>query len=107
MSSQRRLFQAHAGQTRIREICQPNALSCRPIFFLSSILTAIRLVEETEAHVLVGLLLLLFLGLLLWSFLCGTTGGGGTSSWGSSTARWDGCELGSALGDQLSCVVSI
>lgn len=82
-------------------------LSCQPMFFASSNLTAQRLVEQTEAHVLVGLLLLLFLLLGLWSLLGGTGSGSSTaSSWSSGTTRWDGCELGSTLGDQLSYAVS-
>ena len=59
-----------------------------------------RLVEETEAHVVVGLLLLL--GLLLGgSGLGGSTGGGGTTSSGGSTTGGNGGELGRTLGDQL------
>ena len=79
------------------------ALAFQPKFLTSSILAATRLVEQTEAHVLVGLLLLLFLSLLLWCLLGSTTGSGSsaTSSWGGGTARWDGGELGRALGDQL------
>jgi len=73
---------------------------------LSDVRHAMRLVEETETHVLVRLLLLLFL-LLLGSRSSVTASG---SSWGSTTSsggttgttRWDGCELGRALGDQLS-----
>jgi hypothetical protein len=62
---------------------------------------AIRLVEETEAHVVVGLLLLL--GLLLGgSGLVGSTSGrGGTTSGGTSTTGRNGGELGGTLGDQL------
>ena len=59
-----------------------------------------RLVEETEAHVVVGLLLLL--GLLLGGGgLGGSTSGGSTSSGGTSTTRGNGGELGGTLGDQL------
>ena len=60
-----------------------------------------RLVEETEAHVVVGLLLLL--GLLLGGGGLGgsTRGGGTTSSGGTSTTRGNGGELGGTLGDQL------
>jgi hypothetical protein len=65
-----------------------------------------RLVEETEAHILVGLLLLLLLlllGLLLGSG--STTGGGGSS--GTSTARGNGSELLRASGDQLERNLSV
>lgn len=61
-----------------------------------------RLVEETETHILVGLLLLLLLlllGLLLGSG--STTGGGATGSSGTGTARGNGSELLRASGDQL------
>ena len=56
------------------------------------------LVEETEAHVLIGLLLLLLL-LLSGGGSSGTTtsGGGG----GTSTTGGNGGELGGTLGDQL------
>jgi hypothetical protein len=60
-----------------------------------------RLVEETEAHVVVGLLLLL-LGLLLGGGgISGSTGGSGTTSGGTSTTGGNGGELGGTLGDQL------
>jgi hypothetical protein len=72
------------------------------IFVIFFVVIAMRLVEETEAHVLVGLLLLLLLG-SLWSSLGGSgTWSGTTGSWGSSAARWDGGKLGGALGDQLN-----
>ena len=71
-------------------------------FFSTNV--ARRLVEETEAHVVVGLLLLL--GLLLGGGgLGGSTGGGGTtSSGGTGTTRGNGGELGGTLGDQLRMV---
>ena len=62
-----------------------------------------RLVEETEAHVLIGLLLLLLLlgggsssGRGSGGSLGTTSGGGG----GSGTARGDGRELLAALGNE-------
>lgn len=64
------------------------------------------LVEKTEAHVLVGLFLLLLL-LLSGSLLGSTTGSGSTSSSGSTTAsaaRWHGGELLGSLSDQLQTV---
>jgi hypothetical protein len=57
------------------------------------------LVEETEAHVLIGLLLLLLL-LLSGGSLSGTTGSGGGGS-GTSTTGGNGGELGGTLSDQL------
>jgi hypothetical protein len=57
------------------------------------------LVEETEAHVLIGLLLLLLL-LLSGGSLGGTTGSGGGGS-GTSTTGGNGGELGGTLSDQL------
>lgn len=57
-----------------------------------------RLVEETQAHVVVGLLSGLLL-LLSRSGLTSTTGGGGSGSAG--TARGNGSELLSTLSDQL------
>lgn len=61
----------------------------------------VRLIEETETHVLIGLLLLLLL-LLNRGVLSGTTSGGSTSGSGTTTAtRWDGGELGGTLRDQL------
>jgi hypothetical protein len=61
-----------------------------------------RLVEETEAHVLVGLLLLLLLGLLL-GLLGSTAGSGSTTSGGgtTSTAGGNGSKLLRAGSDQL------
>lgn len=56
-----------------------------------------RLVEKTESHVIIGLLLFfLLLGLLLWLSGSSTTGGSATSCWSSATttAGWDGGELG-------------
>jgi len=59
-----------------------------------------RLVEETEAHVVVGLLLLL--GLLLGGgSLGGTTSSGGRAGGGTSTTGGNGSKLGGTLGDQL------
>lgn len=58
-----------------------------------------RLVEETQAHVVVGLLSGLLLLLLSRSGLTSTTGGGGSGSAG--TARGNGSELLSTLSDQL------
>lgn len=67
-------------------------------FFSTNV--ARRLVEETEAHVVIGLLLLL--GLLLGGGgLGGSTSGGSTSSGGTSTTGGNGGELGGTLGDQL------
>ena len=57
------------------------------------------LVEETEAHVLIGLLLLLLLLLLSGGGSGVTTSSGGGSS--TSTTGGNGGELGSTLGDQL------
>jgi hypothetical protein len=57
------------------------------------------LVEETEAHVLIGLLLLLLL-LLSGGSLSGTTGSGSGGS-GTSTTGGNGGELGGTLSDQL------
>ena len=75
--------------------------------FPSSIRTdlraGIRLIEQTEAHVVVGLLLLLLL-LLGGRGVSGTTSGGsGTTGSGgtTSTTRWDGSELLGASSDQL------
>ena len=65
-----------------------------------------RLVEETEAHVVVGLLLLLLLGLLSRGGVTTSCGSGATGS-GGTTSRatgWDGGELGRTLSDELSCV---
>jgi hypothetical protein len=63
-----------------------------------------RLVEEPEAHVVVGLLLLLLFG-GLWSGLSsGTTtrsSSWGTTSGSTSTTRWHGGELLRTLGDEL------
>ena len=60
-----------------------------------------RLVEETEAHVLIGLLLFLLL-LLSGGGSLSTTGSGTTSrSSSGSTAGGDVGELGGTLSDQL------
>ena len=65
-----------------------------------------RLVEETEAHVVVRLLLGLLL-LLLGGGLGGTTGGGSSATGsGGGTARGDGSELGRALSDELNVSAS-
>lgn len=66
-----------------------------------------RLVEKTETHVLVGLLLLLLLlGLLSGSGLSSTAGSGGTTRGGSATraTRGNGSKLGGTGGDQLELV---
>ena len=66
---------------------------------------AIRLVEQTEAHVVVRLLLLLDLLLGGGSSSVTASGGGGTARRGTSRAggatRGDGGELGRALSDEL------
>lgn len=70
--------------------------SLSPIWTFSTLATS--LVEEAEAHVLIGLLLSLLLLLLGRSGLTTTSrrsGGSGT------TASGDGSELGGTLGDQL------
>ena len=63
----------------------------------------VRLVEQTEAHVLVGLLGGLLLLLLLGSVGGGSTtgGSGATGSGTTSTAAGNGGQLGRSLGDQL------
>jgi len=64
-----------------------------------------RLVEESEAHVVVGLLLLLNLLLLL--LLSGGRGGGSTGGGGGgSSSRGDGSELGGSLSDHLVDVLA-
>ena len=66
-----------------------------------------RLVEETEAHILVGLLLLLLL-LLFLGVLSGTTSGSGATSRGTTgTTRRNGSELLGTLSDELKSFVSI
>jgi hypothetical protein len=62
-----------------------------------------RLVEETEAHVLVRLLLLLRLSR---GSLSGATGSStaGSSSTTTGATRWDGGKLGGTLSDQLQNV---
>jgi len=62
-----------------------------------------RLVEETEAHVLVGLLLLLLLG-GLWGVLggSGTTGSTTSSSWGGGSAT-----TGSNVQEQLLDILAL
>ena len=60
----------------------------------------LKLVEETESHVVVFLGGGLLLGFLLWCLLSGsTTGGGTTSGWGSA-----GTDTGANVGDQLADV---
>lgn len=77
---------------------QPNICSPEPSFLIPW--RARRLVEETEAHVLIGLLLLL--SLLLGGGSGGvTTSGGGSSGGGSTTTGGNGGELGGTLGDEL------
>jgi hypothetical protein len=67
-----------------------------------------RLVEETEAHVVVRLLLLLLSLLGLGGGLSGTTSGGSTTSrGGTSTTRGNGGELLRAGRDQLDCVLVV
>lgn len=58
-----------------------------------------RLVEQTEAHVVIGLLLLLLL--LLSGRGVGRGGGGTTSSSGGGTSGRNGSELLGTLGDEL------
>jgi hypothetical protein len=63
-----------------------------------------RLVEESEAHVVVGLLLLLLLLLLGGSGLGSATSSGTAGSGGGTTTTstgWDRGELGGTLRDQL------
>ena len=67
-----------------------------------------RLVEETEAHVVVGLLLLLLSLLGLGGGLSGTTSGGSTTGGGgTSTTRGNGGELLRAGRDQLDSVLVV
>jgi hypothetical protein len=64
----------------------------------------LRLVEQTEAHVLVRFLLLLLLGFLLGLLCSGSSAAGSgsaTSSSTTSTAGWHRRKLGAALGDEL------
>lgn len=58
-----------------------------------------RLVEQTEAHVVIGLLLLLLL--LLGGGSIGRAGGGTTSSSGGGTSGRNGSELLGTLGNEL------
>jgi hypothetical protein len=64
-----------------------------------------RLVEETETHILVRLLLLLLLGLFLGLLGSGTTRAAGSSTASSGTTsratRGDGGKLLGTRGDQL------
>merc|ERR1719481_112365 len=63
------------------------------------------LVEKTESHIVVGLLLGLFLLLLLLGFGGGgcSSAGGGSSGCGASstTTGWNGSQLLGTLGDEL------
>jgi hypothetical protein len=60
-----------------------------------------RLVEQTEAHILIGLLLLLLLGFLS-SGVTTSSGSSTTSSGGTTgTARGNGSELAGTLGNEL------
>jgi hypothetical protein len=72
----------------------------REVSLLCKSLGRDRLVEETEAHILVGLLLLLFL-LLLLGLLGGTTSSGSTTSGGTGTTRRNGSKLLGTLSDEL------
>ena len=67
------------------------------------VVDATRLVEQTEAHILVGLLLLLLLLFFLrrFGFSSSTGGGSWSCTTGTGTARWDRGELRLAFGDQL------
>ncbi len=68
------------------------------------------LVEETEAHVVVGGGLLLGGSLGSWgssSWGGGGGGSGGSSGSGGSTTRWDGGELLGALGDDVVDVLAL
>lgn len=69
-----------------------------------------RLVEETETHVLVGLLLLLLLGGSLGLSGGTTRSGGSTTSGGggtTSTTRGNGSELLGSGGDELVDVLAL
>src|SRR5690348_3032951 len=66
-----------------------------------------RLIEETEAHILIGLLLLLLL-LLSLSLLNSTATSGTTCSAATTTAtRWDRGEFCGTFRDQLQHVSSL
>lgn len=72
------------------------------LLFLVATIIGLRLVEETEAHVIVGLLGGLLLLLLLGLGSSGGTASGGTTSSGTTTTTaGDGGKLGGTLGDQL------
>lgn len=60
-----------------------------------------RLVEETEAHVLIGLLLLLLLGLLSGLLSSTTSSGGTTGRSATGATRGNGSELLGTLSDEL------
>lgn len=98
-SISRPLFQAYSQfKRRSRSLPHNPSATLLPFRQGSDI---VRLIEETEAHILIGLLLLLLL-LLSWGGLSGTTSGGATSGSSTTTAtRWDGGELGGTLRDQL------
>ena len=97
----------------------PNTRSCRMIlvvlerltgsYFVGGRDTAMRLVEETEAHVVIGLLLLLLL-LLSSRGLLSTTGSSSSAAGGSTTTGstgWDGGELGRTFLDELVDVLAL
>lgn len=69
------------------------------LFFCSS--SGRCLVEETESHVVIGLLLLLFLLLLLGSLSSGAASGSTTGSSTATATAGNGGELGRALRDEL------
>jgi predicted permease len=71
---------------------------------------ATRLVEETETHVLVGLLLLLLLGGLGSGLLSSTASGRSSATRSGTTTgstRGNGSELGRALLDELVDVLAL
>ena len=71
---------------------------------------AIRLVEETETHVLVRLLLLLLLGGLGSGLLSSTTSGSSSATGSGTTTgstRGNGGELGRAFLDELVDVLAL
>ena len=64
------------------------------------------LVEETETHVLVGLLGLLLLLLLGRGIAASSTASSGTTTTAATAARGDGSELLGTLGEDLYSSVS-
>ena len=77
-------------------------------FFVGVQLLAKRLIEETETHVLVGLLLLLLLLFGLGLLSGGSAASGSTTSATAATAAgWDGGKLLRAGGDQLVDVLAL